>query len=207
METLAANWPTGGMLAEDWEGIKEPQREACWKLILDVDPTAKMPPSIDPAPQPTVVLCPHCGASLPGHLFDCPRHAVEEWLNRRAGEEVRPPAPPNDPDPWKTSEPDLTTTMKLEEKPMPKYENPILHEREAAYGPPEKNLECQAHLIDTYLTAREEAGRGPVLHAHEFAMMMALAKIGRVATGPRFHEDNYRDAIGYLELAMRLAPK
>ena len=70
-------------------------------------------------------------------------------------------------------------------------------ERQSQYGAPEDNLGRIATLWATYL--------GKPLTAHDVAVMMALLKIGRIASGVTV-KDNYVDAVAYMGLADRLAP-
>ena len=70
-------------------------------------------------------------------------------------------------------------------------------ERQAQYGAPEDNLGRIAALWGAYL--------GKSLTAHDVAVMMALVKIGRIASGVTV-KDNYVDAVAYMGLADRLAP-
>jgi hypothetical protein len=70
-------------------------------------------------------------------------------------------------------------------------------DRQAQYGAPEDNLGRIGDLWSTYLSE-------PIT-AHDVAVMMALLKIGRIASGVTV-KDNYVDAVAYMGLADRLAP-
>lgn len=70
-------------------------------------------------------------------------------------------------------------------------------DRQAAYGAPEDNLGRIGALWSAYLSKD--------LNAHDVAVMMALVKIGRMASGVTV-ADNYVDAVAYIGLADRLAP-
>lgn len=81
----------------------------------------------------------------------------------------------------------------------------VCQDRQEQYGEPENNFRVIAAFWDDYLRARRYiSGFNFSLKPHDVAMMMALLKIGRIATG-QFHEDSYIDAIGYLALAGELA--
>jgi hypothetical protein len=69
--------------------------------------------------------------------------------------------------------------------------------RQAQYGAPEDNLGRIASLWSTYL--------GKPVNAHDVAVLMALVKIGRIASGVTV-PDNYVDAVAYMGLADRLRP-
>jgi len=69
--------------------------------------------------------------------------------------------------------------------------------RQAQYGAPEDNLGRIAALWSVYV--------GKPLNAHDVAVMMALVKIGRIASGVTV-PDNYVDAVAYMGLADRLRP-
>jgi hypothetical protein len=71
----------------------------------------------------------------------------------------------------------------------------ICQDRNAQYGPPERNFEMIAEFWTTYLAGRSTAG-GP-LSATDVAVMMSLMKIARIAHNPG-KCDSWTDAIGYL---------
>lgn len=73
--------------------------------------------------------------------------------------------------------------------------------REAQYGAPENNFGLTAALWALYLS---EKPRGEEPTAHDVAVMMALLKIARIATG-QVKADNYIDLAGYAALAGELA--
>jgi len=68
----------------------------------------------------------------------------------------------------------------------------VLVEGHAKYGPADKVLRRIAELWAVYL--------GRPLDEHDVAMMMALLKVGRIASGSS-DRDNVLDAVGYLALA------
>ena len=70
-------------------------------------------------------------------------------------------------------------------------------DRQAQYGAPEDNLGRIGALWSVYV--------GKPLTAHDVAVMMALVKIGRIASGVTVR-DNYVDAVADMGLADRLAP-
>lgn len=82
-----------------------------------------------------------------------------------------------------------------------KHSLPVLNEKEKVYGDPGVNLGCAAAFADIYTIAL----RGRQLTAADMALFQVLLKIARIATGA-YHEDNYTDAVGYLELARELHP-
>lgn len=86
-------------------------------------------------------------------------------------------------------------------------EHPIkapLKERGSLYGDPLNNLATAYNLQDEYYRYHPELEDTQRQRAHDLAMEMVLVKIARIATG-KFCEDNYIDAIGYLEIARKLA--
>ena len=79
-----------------------------------------------------------------------------------------------------------------------KAEECICVDREEQYGNPEDSFGTIAKLWSVYL--------GYELTAEDVANMMALLKMGRIATG-RHKNDSYVDAIGYLACAGEIAGK
>lgn len=71
------------------------------------------------------------------------------------------------------------------------------NDRQAQYGAPEDNLGRIGALWTAYV--------GKPLDAHDVAVMLALVKIGRIASGITV-PDNYVDAVAYMGLADRLRP-
>ncbi|MGI5892864.1 MAG: DUF6378 domain-containing protein [Bacillota bacterium] len=65
----------------------------------------------------------------------------------------------------------------------------VCGDREEDYGSPENNFKAIATLWNAYKPCD--------FTAHDVAIMMALLKIGRIATGT-FKADSYVDACGYL---------
>ena len=76
-------------------------------------------------------------------------------------------------------------------------ERTICHDREDVYGPPERNFRTIAALWESYLAEKcvsRDADFG--LAPEDVAVMMALLKIARIATG--WHKaDNWIDFVGY----------
>lgn len=83
----------------------------------------------------------------------------------------------------------------------------VCTDREQDYGPPENNFKIIAELWDTYIRAKQYfGGFGFKIHAHDVAVMMALLKIGRIASG-QHKADNYVDLAGYAACAGEIAAK
>ena len=85
----------------------------------------------------------------------------------------------------------------------------ICGQREEDYGSPENNFALIAALWDNYLYARDlraikEGNTKRRLLPEDVAVMMALLKTARIATGA-VKDDNYVDAIGYFACAGELA--
>ena len=74
----------------------------------------------------------------------------------------------------------------------------VCTDREAQYGSPENNLSLIARLWREYLDTDKP------ITAHDVAIMMALLKIGRIASG-QVKEDNYVDLAGYAACAGEIA--
>ena len=74
----------------------------------------------------------------------------------------------------------------------------VCTDREQQYGSPKNNFSLIARLWREYLDADN-----PVT-AHDVAMMMALLKVARIATG-KFKDDSYIDACGYIACAGEIA--
>lgn len=72
----------------------------------------------------------------------------------------------------------------------------ICTDREAEYGTPQENLGRIAALWSGY-AAHD-------FTAHDVAIMMALVKVGRIASG-KVKQDTYVDMAGYAALAGELA--
>jgi hypothetical protein len=70
--------------------------------------------------------------------------------------------------------------------------------RQEEYGPIENNFALIARLWCEYLDTDKP------ITAHDVAMMMALLKIARIATGA-FKEDSYVDLAGYAACAGEIA--
>lgn len=73
----------------------------------------------------------------------------------------------------------------------------VCGQREEDYGSPEDNFETIAGLWEIYLKAKCISSPADVcVMAEDVAMMMALLKIARIATG-RSKPDSYIDLAGY----------
>ena len=70
----------------------------------------------------------------------------------------------------------------------------VTTDRENQYGPPENNFALIARLWREYLDIDTD------ITAHDVAIMMALLKIARIASG-RPNADNYVDLAGYAACA------
>jgi len=71
-------------------------------------------------------------------------------------------------------------------------------DRNAAYGPPYKNLSDCAAVMSAYLSVKNEM---PVaVSAEDVAWLMTIVKMTRAIYGG-FHEDNYVDASAYASIA------
>ena len=71
-------------------------------------------------------------------------------------------------------------------------------DRDKTYGDATTNMRAFAALIDAYWTHRNPETSTP---AHDAAIIMALAKIARIAVGAKSHRDNYVDAAAYIAMA------
>ena len=71
-------------------------------------------------------------------------------------------------------------------------------DRDKTYGDATTNMRAFAALIDAYWTHRNPETSTP---AHDAAIIMALAKIARIAVGQTTHRDNYVDAAAYIAMA------
>ena len=82
----------------------------------------------------------------------------------------------------------------------------VCQNREQEYGSPENNFATIADMWNKYLYARWGSGNVPAgqVTSMDVAMMMALLKIARTATGT-FKEDSFVDACGYIACAAELA--
>lgn len=72
----------------------------------------------------------------------------------------------------------------------------VCTDREAAYGAPENNFARIANLWNAYKPGN--------FAPHDVAIMLALLKIGRIASG-KVKADNYIDLAGYAACAAELA--
>ena len=72
----------------------------------------------------------------------------------------------------------------------------VCSDREQQYRPPEDSFSRIADLWNAY----KPCG----FTAHDVAIMMALLKVGRIATG-QFKDDSYVDACGYIACGAEIA--
>lgn len=73
-------------------------------------------------------------------------------------------------------------------------------DRNKAYGSPKPNMTCFANLVTAYLNGRYHGQDTARFDAVDGAVIMALAKISRIAANPA-HEDSYIDGAAYLAIA------
>lgn len=79
----------------------------------------------------------------------------------------------------------------------------VCAERETQYGSPEDNFKAIALLWNAYMVSRRDSAIR-ILDAQDVAIMMALLKIARIASGqPK--ADNYVDLCGYAACAGEIA--
>lgn len=78
----------------------------------------------------------------------------------------------------------------------------VCSDREGQYGSPENNFEIIKDLWQTYLSTVIEKKDG-FIDSVDVAIMMALLKIARIATG-KHKDDNYIDLAGYAACAAEL---
>ena len=78
--------------------------------------------------------------------------------------------------------------------------------REHEYGSPENSFSTIANLWNAYLSADSRFPEDFGIDDIDVAVMMALLKIARIATGT-FKEDSYIDACGYLACGAELDKK
>jgi hypothetical protein len=76
------------------------------------------------------------------------------------------------------------------------------------YGEPEDNFAVIGELWSAYMS-HKYGTRGSFIEivAEDVALMMALFKIGRMATAVESKDDNYIDAIGYIACAGEINAK
>jgi uncharacterized protein DUF6378 len=75
-------------------------------------------------------------------------------------------------------------------------------DRNRTYGDPSHNLTCYAYLVDSYLFGRK--ANETELNAVDGAMLMALAKISRIAVN-QTHKDNYVDLAAYAAIGFEVS--
>lgn len=81
----------------------------------------------------------------------------------------------------------------------------VTTDRNSQYGEPEDNFDVIAQFWNHYLTTLQ--GVCLYLSATDVAIMMALFKIGRIATARDMNEDSYIDAAGYIACAAECAAR
>ena len=74
-------------------------------------------------------------------------------------------------------------------------------ERQEQYGTPEDNFRTIAEFWQIYLSKKPQPTS---IDAHDVAVMMALLKIARIASG-QIKDDNYIDLAGYAACAGEIA--
>ena len=79
----------------------------------------------------------------------------------------------------------------------------VTTDRNARYGEPENNFAVIAQFWNHYITTKKDVCL--YLSATDVAIMMALFKIGRIATARDMNEDSYIDAAGYIACAAECA--
>lgn len=80
---------------------------------------------------------------------------------------------------------------------LQKVEQIVCQDREQQYGSPEDNFATIAKLWNAYL-------KKDIIRPSDVAMMMALLKVARIATG-NYKEDSYIDLAGYAICGAELA--
>ena len=75
----------------------------------------------------------------------------------------------------------------------------VFGQREEDYGSPEDNFKTIASLWDIYLQAAHTGSYIPILSPKDVAIMMALLKIARIASGKS--ADSFVDLAGYAACA------
>ena len=79
----------------------------------------------------------------------------------------------------------------------------VTKDRNAKYGEPEDNFDVIAQFWNHYLSTTQ--GVCLDISAPDVAIMMALFKIGRIATARDMNKDSYIDAAGYIACAAECA--
>lgn len=74
-------------------------------------------------------------------------------------------------------------------------------DRDATYGDPVINLACSGELKAVFRKYMQRKLSTAELEAID----MVLTKVGRIATGPKFHRDTYVDAATYMAIAGEMA--
>jgi hypothetical protein len=74
-------------------------------------------------------------------------------------------------------------------------------ERQEQYGTPENNFRTIAEFWQIYLSKKPQP---TTIDTHDVAVMMALLKIARIASG-QIKDDNYIDLAGYAACAGEIA--
>lgn len=81
----------------------------------------------------------------------------------------------------------------------------VMSGRNKQYGEPEDNFGVIAQFWNNYLTTTQ--GVCLFLSETDVAILMALFKIGRIATARDMNEDSYIDAAGYIACAAECAAR
>lgn len=98
-------------------------------------------------------------------------------------------------------------TGTMREKILEMAKTCVCGAREEDYGVPEDNFKVIAALWETYIRARCVAPEEDVcIDPEDVAMMMALLKIGRIASGTGT-ADSYVDIAGYAACGGEIAAK
>ena len=74
----------------------------------------------------------------------------------------------------------------------------LLAKRQKTHGAMGDNMSCIAELWNVWVNY---GSAGEAFTSYDAAVMMALAKIARLACGDRTHQDHYDDIKGYTEIA------
>lgn len=78
-------------------------------------------------------------------------------------------------------------------------------DRQAEYGEPWRVYGVVAQMMEAYLNGRRAAGDAVIkITAEDVLNIMALVKVGRIATG-KVKDDSYIDLAGYAALAGEVA--
>ena len=101
----------------------------------------------------------------------------------------------------------MSDTGTVREKILEAAQKCVCGQREEDYGCPEDNFAVIAALWEPYIRAKcVEPGAEVCILPEDVAMLMALLKIGRIASGTGT-ADSYVDACGYLACGGEAAAK